>query len=32
VPGDGWCFVGAVAKLSNDYGAARALKHRSTLI
>ena len=32
MPGDGWCFVIAVSKLSNDYGAIRVLKRCSALI
>ncbi len=32
MPGDGWCFVIAVKKLSNGYGATRVLMLRSALI
>tara|TARA_B100000749_G_C18370379_1_gene441452 strand:- start:890 stop:1081 length:192 start_codon:yes stop_codon:yes gene_type:complete len=31
VPGDRWCFVIAITKLSNDYGAIRVLAQRGAL-
>mgnify|MGYP003134930333 CR=1 FL=1 len=32
MPGDGWCLVIAVTKLSNDYGAVRVSMKCSALI